>query len=108
MSARFDDSINSITILNNNFTNKKYIYEIINCKWMINANEEISNKEIIIIVRKLLTLLEQYEKATDRNKKNIKDEIDLIKYYLDTIINKSNEKTDSNSIKLGKHFIKRK
>lgn len=107
MSSRFDDSINSITILNNNITNKIYIYEIINCKWMINANEEISNKEIIIIVRKLLTLLEQYEKATDRNKIIIKDEIDIIKYYLDTIINKSNEKTDSTAIKLGKHFIKR-
>jgi hypothetical protein len=37
--------IHSITILNNNLTNLLYIYEIINCDWMINKNMEQNEDE---------------------------------------------------------------
>ena len=39
----------------------------------------------------------------------IKTEIELIKYYMDTIMNKNNDETTyTRSLKLGKHFIRRK
>ena len=106
--ANFNESIDSIIILNNNSINLSYIYEIINCEWMVNANEELNNLDVLKIVRRLLKLTEQYEKATEqKTKRTIKDEIELIKYYMDTIINKNNNnKTDTKTLKLGNHFIR--
>ena len=105
--ANFGENINSITILNNNRTNLSYIYEIINCKWMVDANGDINNLDVLKLTRRLLTLLDRYDKiAEQRVKMAIKNEIELIKYYMETIINKnSSEIIDSQSIKLGNHFI---
>ena len=77
---------------------------------MVNANEELNNLDVLKIVRRLLKLTEQYEKATEqKTKRTIKDEIELIKYYMDTIINKNNNNkkaTDTKTLKLGNHFIR--
>lgn len=106
----FDESINSITILNNNSANLAYIYEIINCEWMVNANEYLNNLDVLKLAKRLLTLIDRYDNTQDeKSKRAIKDKIELIKYYMDTIINKNNnEITDSKSLKLGNHFITRK
>ena len=108
--ANFDDSIDSITILNNNSVNLMLIYEIVNCEWMVNANEDINNLDIIKKVRQLLTIMAKDNKETEqRMKKRYEDEIHLIKYYLNTIANKSNNKKNkTRTIKLGNHFIKEK
>ena len=108
--ANFDDSIDSITILNNNIVNQMLIYEIVNCEWMVNANEDINNLDIIKKVRQLLTIMAKDNKETEqRMKKRYEDEIHLIKYYLDTIANKlNNKKNKISTIKLGNHFIKEK
>ncbi len=49
--AKFDENINSITILNNNSINLSYIYEIINCEWMVNANGDLNNLDMLKLVR---------------------------------------------------------
>ena len=108
----FDESINSIIILNNNSINLLYIYEIINCEWMVDANKELNNLDVLKTASRLLALMEQYDKLTEqRRKQTIKDEIDLNKYYMDTIINKynhnNNKATDTKTLKLGKNFIRR-
>ena len=110
--ANFDESINSITILNNNSINLLYIYEIINCEWMVDANKELNNLDVLKTASRLLALMEQYDKLNEqRRKRTIKDEIDLIKYYMDTIINKynhnNNKATDTKTLKLGNNFIRR-
>ncbi len=104
-----DDSISTITILNNNSVNLSHIYEIINCKWMVNVNEELNNLDILMAAQKLLTLIEQYDNETDeKRRKIIKDEIGLIKYYIDTIVNKCNNKENNNmALKLDNHFIRK-
>jgi len=77
---------------------------------MINPNDEINNLDVLKKVKKLFTLLDQYEKETSQKTKTaIKAKIDLIKYYIETILNKDNLlKEDKNSIKFGKQFIKKK
>ena len=106
--AGFDKSINAITILNNNSVNLLYIYEIISCKWMINANEDVNNLDILNIVRDLLILLDQYDKEENKiNKRIIKHRISVIKYCLNTIINKTDNKDpNTKTLKLGVNFIK--
>lgn len=105
--ANFDEDVKSITILNNNSVNLLYIYEIINCKWMVNYNEELNNLNLLNTVKRLLILIDQYEIVTDiKMKEKIKNEIKLIKYYIDTILNKENNKTEFRTLKLGKSFIK--
>lgn len=109
--AKFDENINSITILNNNSINLSYIYEIINCEWMVNANGDLNSLDVLKLTRRLLTLMDRYDRATEQTvKRTIKDEIELIKYYMDTIINKynhNNKATDTKTLKLGNHFISR-
>ena len=105
--ANFDEDVKSITILNNNNVNLLYIYEIINCKWMVNYNEELNNLNLLNTVKRLLILIDQYEIVTDiKMKEKIINEIKLIKYYIDTILNKENDKTEFRTLKLGKRFIK--
>ena len=109
--VNFDDSINAITILNNNSINLSYIYEIINCEWMVNANEELNNLDLLNMLRRLFILIEKYDKETEpKTKRIIKDEIELIKYYVDTINNKyhNNKINDIKTLKLGQHFIRTK
>ena len=105
-----DNSITSITILNNNKLNLSYIYEIINCEWMINANENINEINIEKIQNRLDYLKNIYENTTNQKKKiDIEYKIYLITYYLDTI-KKHNDmpKKDKKTVKLGKRFIKQK
>ncbi len=111
--ANLDESINSITILNNNSINSLYIYEIINCKWIVNANDDLNKLDVLKLTRRLLTLIDRYDREREQKiKRIIKDEIELIRYYMDTIINKynynNNKATDTKTLKLGRHFIRRK
>jgi len=104
-----DNSITSITILNNNY-NLSYIYEIIKCKWMINANENIDEINIEKIQNRLDYLKNIYENTTNQKKKiDIEYKIYLITYYLDTIKKHYDmTKKDKKTVKLGKRFIKQK
>jgi len=105
-----DNSITSITILNNNDLNLSYIYEIINCEWMVNSNENIDEIKIERMQNRLERLKKMYNNATSQKKKiGIEYNIYLISYYLDTI-KKHNEisNKEKKNIKLGKRFIKRK
>ena len=104
-----DNSISSITILNNNF-NLSYIYEIIKCKWMINANENIDEINIEKIQNRLDYLKNIYENTTNKKKEiDIEYKIYLITYYLDTIKKHYDmQKKDKKTVKLGKRFIKQK
>lgn len=106
--TNIDNSIKSITILNNNSSNLSYIYEIINCKWMVNNNSELSNIEVLKVIKMFFELTEKYDKETDSTtKNNIKNEITLIEYYLSTLINKHNNNiSNTRTLKLGAHWIK--
>ena len=105
-----DNSITSITILNNNKLNLSYIYEIINCEWMINANENIDEINIEKIQKRLDYLKNKYENTTNQKKKiDIEYDIYLISYYLDTIKKHNDiQKKERKNVKLGKRFIKQK
>ena len=111
MRVTFDENINSVTILNNNDVNLSYIQEIINCKWMVNATEEIKSLDLANAKTLLVELNNKYAKADEQKKRIIiKNKIELIEYYLKTITNKynKNQKSDKSSIKLGKCLIKEK
>ena len=106
--AKLDDNINSITILNNNSLNLMFIYEIINCEWMINQEEMLDSLDTLKISRQLYNRMQEYE-ATNNPK--IKKDIEiLIDYYINTIIikNKSEQEFGVKTLKLGKHFIRQK
>ena len=103
--SKFDDNINSITILNNNSVNLMFIYEIINCEWLVNQEEMLDTLDTLKISRQLYTRMQEYE-AT--NNSNIKKDIEiLIDYYINTIISKNikEQESDVKTLKLGKHFI---
>lgn len=104
-----DNSIGSITILNNNLSNLHYIYEILNCKWMINTNENIDEIKIEKIEKCLESLKNKYTKTTNQKKKmDIYYKIYLIEYYLETVKRKydNTQKEKWKNIRLGKHLIK--
>ena len=104
------NSINSITILNNNNFNLSCIYEIIKCEWMVNANENVDEINIERIQKRLKYLNAVYKNTTNQKKKiDIEYYIYLITYYLDTIKKHNDiQKKERKTIKLGKHFIKQK
>ena len=106
-----DNDIEAITILNNNYSNWLFIYEILNCSWMVNNDEEVNNLDILKTISHFFYLTEQYDNVDDLYaKKRMKNEMNLIKYYLHTLIkkNKSNQtvKHNSKTLKLGKRIIK--
>ena len=53
--------------------------------------------------------MDRYDKVTDqKTKRIIKNEMELIRYYIGTIINKyNNQVTNTNSLKLEKYFIRK-
>ena len=105
------NDVNAITILNNNFYNSLLIYEILNCKWMINRDEEINNTDALNIINRYVYLTEIYNNIDDSSKKaKIKNEMILIKYYIYAIINKNDDiqinETSYNTLKLGNRIIR--
>ena len=105
------DAADAITILNNNYLNWLFINEIINCKWMVNRNEEPSNVDILNAINRFFSILEQYENTSDQYvKRKIKYEMNIIKYYLKTLIDLKNNNQTSKSkpktLKLGKNSLK--
>lgn len=108
----FDKKYDSLMILNNNIINKRYIYEIIKCKWMINADEELNTTDVAGMLIRLTELIEQ-RMDDNYSKADIEDEMALIKYYSDTIKNKyynDNDRKVANSkiLRLGNRFIIKK
>ena len=106
--AKFDENINSITILNNNSVNLMFIYEIINCEWMVNRKEEPEKLDTLKTAKQLCERIKEYERTSDHNRK--RDIEILINYYMNTIINKYNNKqeTKTRTLKLGNHWIREK
>ena len=53
--------------------------------------------------------MDRYDKVTDqKTKRIIKNEMELIRYYIGTIINKyNNQVTNTKSLKLEKYFIRK-
>ncbi len=98
----------TITILNNNSINLMYIYEIINCWWMINADEKLDSSKLSDAARNLMMYIEQYNVSTDeKTRKIIEDEIELIRHYMDSLIKKISctRTDDSNNLLLSKRFM---
>ena len=93
-----DKSINAITILNNSLVGKLIIYSIITCKWMVNSDEKPKNEDILETLKEIKRLTNLYEKTTDEfRKKHLKDEIELLKYYRDTIATEDVKKQKINA-----------
>lgn len=108
--AHIDDSVNAITILNNNKINQSYIYSIINCEWMVDKDDVFDDIDYLETVKKIYELIDQYNKETDRKRRaRISDEIELTKYFMAEHARRDNEtECDVNAIKLGKRFIKKR
>ncbi len=106
--AQLDDDVNAITILNNNRVNQSYIYSIINCEWMVDRDDVFDDISYLETVKKIYTLIDQYNKETDKKRREvIANEIELTKYFLSEHARKdNNSENDVNTIKLGKTFIK--
>ena len=103
------NEIDSITILNNNIINLLYIYEIINCDWMIDEEEVNYSEELLFErIRELNYLIEQYEKSkTQSDKIKLKNRIHLFKYWLNSYnVKNTDQKVDIKVLKLGKQIIK--
>ena len=103
-----DNSIRSITILNNNLKNQLCIYEILNCDWMVNQYKILDNLETLKIARQLSNRIQEYDSTSKPfRKKNVEV---LIDYYISTIMNKDKKdrSSDTKTLKLGKRFIKQK
>lgn len=105
-------NISAITILNNNFVNKLFLYEILSCDWMINKDESHSNYEDVIIekIEELHELISLYEHSKNNNIKiKLKKKIELFKYYINSIQSITKEtKHDGKILKLGTHFKRTK
>ncbi len=106
--ANLDKKIGSITILNNNSVNLMFINAIINCKWMINRDEMLDGIDSLNVSRQLYNFMKEYDSTNDPK---LKRDIEiLIDYYINTITsyNKNEQEFGSNTLKLGKHFIRQK
>lgn len=99
--------VNSITILNDNDVNLSYIYEIINCKWMVNGDEELDNCYLLNVLRNLKSYIDEYDLTDNQNRK--KEIENLICYYIKTLNNKKgcSQRENVKSLKLGTHFIRK-
>ena len=77
---------------------------------MVNSDEELNSADISKTEDLLIELKDKYEKETElKNKVKIKDEIDLIKYYIDTVTSKYNDEIKNiKTLKLGNGFIRTK
>ena len=105
-----DNSISSIIIMNNNTDNFYYIYEILNCKWMINSDENIDEIKIDKKEKYLKKLKNEYIKTTNQKRKiDIYYQIYLIEYYLESVKRKydNTKKEERKNVILGKHLIKK-
>ena len=104
------DEIDSITILNNNSVNLLYIYEIINCDWMINKdNANYSDELLVERIKELNSLIERFEKTESQSDKiKLRNRIHLFKYWLNSFnLLNITQKDDVKNLKLGKHIIKK-
>lgn len=102
------NDIDSITILNNNNINLLYIYEIINCDWMINREKVDCFEELLVEKIKTLNyLINQYEKSKKQDDKvKLKNKIHLFKYWMNSLNTKNiTQNSDEKVLKLGKHII---
>lgn len=99
--------IDSITILNNNNINLLYIYEIINCEWMINKEEFTYSEELVVEkIKELNVLINQYEKSNKQGDKiKLKNKIHLFKYLINSTSSKEIlQKENVKVLKLGKRI----
>ena len=104
------NEIDSITIINNNSINMLYIYEIINCDWMIDKDKVNYSEELLLErIRELNHLIEKYEKSQTQSDKNkLKNRIHLFEYWMNSFnARNTTQKADIKVLKLGKHIIKR-
>lgn len=100
--------VDSITILNNNNINLLYIYEIINCEWMINKeNFDYSEELLIKKVKELNILINRYENSKKQGDKiKLQNKIHLFKYWINSISYKKNLKSEKVKVlKIGKHIV---
>lgn len=105
------NEIDSITILNNNGINMLYIYEIINCDWMIEKDKAYYSEELLLEkIRELNRLIEKYENSKSQSDKNkLRNRIRLFEYWMNSLNDKNtSQKSEQKVLKLGKHIIKRK
>lgn len=104
-------NISAVTILNNPI-NKFYIYEILNCDWMINKSECCENNEDAIVekVQELHKLIYLYENCSNYHTKvKLKKKIELYKYYINSVSTINKEATvDGKVLRLGTHFKRTK
>ena len=105
------NEIESIIILNNSGINMLYIYEIINCDWMIEEDKAYYSEELLLEkIRELNRLIEKYENSKSQSDKNkLRNRIRLFEYWMNSLNDKNtSQKSEQKVLKLGKHIIKRK
>lgn len=103
-----EQKLDTITIKNNSNINTLWIYEILNCEWMVNKVEKLNPSDLLKAEKQLSILKKNYEQATEsRTRRNIKKEIELMQYYLDTLISKDNETGKDENVELEKQLLKK-
>ena len=115
-SSSFGEDLDSITIINSDSENMRYIYDILNCEWMINKDDALTNYEELLSEKqkKLNKLKKMYSSISDdpmkRGTKNrIAHKISLYEYCIQTLKSFKKEeqkpKVKSRELKLGRYFI---
>lgn len=102
------NDVKTIKIFNDNSVNLLYIYEIINCDWMINKGEIDYSEELLIEkIKELYLLITEYEKSNNPDDKvRLKDKIHLFKYWINSLNARNNtQNSDEKVLKIGNHVI---
>ena len=100
------NDVKTIKIFNDNSVNLLYIYEIINCDWMINRGEIDYSEELLIEkTKELYLLITEYEKSNNLDDK-ARDKIHLFKYWINSLNARNNtQNSDEKVLKIGNHVI---
>ena len=102
------NDVKTIKIFNDNSVNLLYIYEIINCDWMINKGEIDYSEELLIEkTEELYLLITEYEKSNNPDDKvRLKDKIHLFKYWINSLNARNNtQNSDEKVLRIGNHVI---
>lgn len=102
------NDVKTIKFFNDNSVNLLYIYEIVNCDWMINKGEIDYSEELLIEkIKELYLLITEYEESNNPDDKvRLKDKIHLFTYWINSLNARNNtQNLDEKVLKIGNHVI---
>ena len=106
--AKSNPDVKQICIVNNNFYTEEIIYDIIRADWLVNKdNINISEEQLIDIIKQLNNLVNKIDDINDDDKKSksklqLKNKIKQLRYYFYEL-----ERIEHNDLEQSKGRVKR-